>query len=313
MPQHLDTATLSLYLDDGLDPEDRATAARHLSGCVDCRQELAELRATVALLGDLPQYRPRRSFQLSAEHARAARPGFFARLLPVLPALRAASAAVALLLVVVGAGDYWTRDDEAPPRSGQEALDSGRDAASDDAARDAESGGAAIEAVDPDDAPEAVPGTESASTALNEAEGDAVLLPAEDAVDLPQGAADAPSGTDAALAAPPSAGNDPDQAAAGAGAADTDDELARDGPAPVGERAGLSATTPAPRPSGGGAALPSASASENEAGQGDGSARSGTTTGGRMWWRVAEVGLGALLVGLVVVVVRLGRMRRDIA
>lgn len=100
--QHLDGEALSDYLDDALEPDERTAATAHLKACGDCRRELAELRATVALLRGLPQYRPRRSFQLGREHAPRAGVGFWERLLP---ALRAATIAVAVLLVVVSAGD----------------------------------------------------------------------------------------------------------------------------------------------------------------------------------------------------------------
>ncbi len=120
---HLDLDAFNAYLDRGLDDADRRTAAAHLAACPDCRRELAELRATVALLRGLPHYAPRRSFRLGPEHA-ATRPGgrlapWAPRLLPALPALRAAAAAVALLLVAAVAGDLvsTSRDDAPAQRS----------------------------------------------------------------------------------------------------------------------------------------------------------------------------------------------------
>jgi hypothetical protein len=103
--QHLDGDALSAYLDNALDADERTAVAAHLTACGDCRRELTELGATVALLRGLPQYRPRRSFQLGREYAPLARVGFWERLLPSLPALRAATIAVAVLLIVVSAGD----------------------------------------------------------------------------------------------------------------------------------------------------------------------------------------------------------------
>jgi len=116
--QNLDLDVLNAFLDGRLDPTERAAAADHLAGCAACRGELAELRATVALLRGLPQYAPRRSFRLGAEHAGAAAraEGRLARWLPALPALRAATAAVAVLLLVAVAGDLASssRDDPSP-------------------------------------------------------------------------------------------------------------------------------------------------------------------------------------------------------
>jgi hypothetical protein len=76
------------------------------------------MRATVALLQGLPQYAPRRTFQLGPEHARGAEraparvsrglEGWFERLLPWFPTLRIATVAVAVLLVAVIAGDLVT-------------------------------------------------------------------------------------------------------------------------------------------------------------------------------------------------------------
>ena len=120
---HLDLDAFNAYLDRGLDDADRRAAAAHLAACPDCRRELAEIRATVVLLRGLPQYAPRRSFRLGPEHA-GDRPGdrlapWAPRFLSALPALRAAAAAVALLLVAVTVGDLvsTSRDDSPAPRS----------------------------------------------------------------------------------------------------------------------------------------------------------------------------------------------------
>ena len=64
IPQHLDTDALSAYLDGRIEPDVRSAVAAHLAACADCRRELDELRTTVDVLRGLPQYRPRRSFQL---------------------------------------------------------------------------------------------------------------------------------------------------------------------------------------------------------------------------------------------------------
>lgn len=42
--------SLSAYLDEALDPDERRQVAAHLEGCAECRRELARLEQTVALL-----------------------------------------------------------------------------------------------------------------------------------------------------------------------------------------------------------------------------------------------------------------------
>lgn len=143
--QHLDTDALSAFIDARLEGDLNLAAAGHIAACPDCRGELAELRATVGLLGGLPQYRPRRSFALGAEYAHPVRTSRLARLLPVLPVLRAAAVAVLLLLVGVGAADILTQ-------IGEDSGDSTRPAAMSDQAP----GDTAMQlepgAADPDDA-----------------------------------------------------------------------------------------------------------------------------------------------------------------
>ena len=76
--RHLDVELLSAYRDraargdDALDPVAYAAADAHLAGCARCRAALRELDATVALLRDLPQLAPRRSFILTPELIAAA-------------------------------------------------------------------------------------------------------------------------------------------------------------------------------------------------------------------------------------------------
>src|SRR5215217_4721831 len=63
----------------------------------------------------LPEMRPARSFQLGPEYAGQTHganvSGWLSRMLGLMPALRAATAAVAMLLVVAVAGDVLTNDD----------------------------------------------------------------------------------------------------------------------------------------------------------------------------------------------------------
>jgi hypothetical protein len=114
---HIDTDTLSAYLDDAVSAAERREIADHLADCALCRQELAELRGTVALLRGLPQYEPRRSFRLGAEQ-RLPR-GLPVRLLPVIRPL--SIAAVMLFAIVTGVA--YVQDDpssDLAPSSGSE-------------------------------------------------------------------------------------------------------------------------------------------------------------------------------------------------
>jgi hypothetical protein len=113
--RHLSLETISAYLDAELTADERGVAAAHLSTCQHCQSELQSLRATTTLMRSLPDMRPAKSFQLGPEYAKNARgaagSSWLARMLGLMPALRAATAAVALLLVVVVAGDVLTNQD----------------------------------------------------------------------------------------------------------------------------------------------------------------------------------------------------------
>ena len=114
-PGHLSDELLTAYLDGAPDltPAARATVEAHLAGCAGCRAALRDLETTVALLRDLPQLAPRRSFALTPELVEAAggrrrqvrhEPAHAAsrRLAWVWPARWASMLATLLFAVVVG-------------------------------------------------------------------------------------------------------------------------------------------------------------------------------------------------------------------
>lgn len=72
-PGHLDIDAVSAFIDRDLQERELAVMSLHLTQCPACEREVLEVRTTVFLLNALPQYEPRRSFCLGAEHARAAR------------------------------------------------------------------------------------------------------------------------------------------------------------------------------------------------------------------------------------------------
>lgn len=57
---------LSAYIDGEVNGSEAARVEEHLSGCEECRRELDTLRATVELMGQLPELAPQRSYMLSA-------------------------------------------------------------------------------------------------------------------------------------------------------------------------------------------------------------------------------------------------------
>jgi putative zinc finger protein len=114
--RHLSGDELNRYLDGDLDSTERAMADAHLSQCADCRDTLAETRMLSSLLRDLPQVEVPRSFQLGPEYARPASlwDRLAALLLPMMPAMRATT--VALVLVLGGITAYRIAEDQ--PSSG---------------------------------------------------------------------------------------------------------------------------------------------------------------------------------------------------
>ena len=57
---------LSAYIDGQVSESEAMRVEEHLSGCDECRRELGTLRATVALMGQLPELAPQRAYTLSA-------------------------------------------------------------------------------------------------------------------------------------------------------------------------------------------------------------------------------------------------------
>jgi len=322
---HPDLETLSAFLDDRLAPWDRDTVAAHTADCPDCRRELSQLRATVTLLRGLPQYEPRRSFRLGPEHAaRPVAPGWewFARLLPALPALRAATAAVALLLVAVGAGDFVaSRGDEADrSRPATEVRSAGDDAEEGDGT---ESGGATSQqsgdgdaafpaptdpaALDPavadvaDDtmAMEAAP----VSTAGDAAAARAPAAAAQEApVAAPAaGVADAPAAEDDLSAA---AGAQPPNVTVASGADNAVAESSTDGDGSASREASVVAVAPA--------VDPVAPGTNDQRAADEPAAPAPSADTGPSPWRLTEAGLGLVLLWLLVTVAGLGRLRRRV-
>lgn len=101
---HASDEQLNAYLDGVLTKAERADIERHVDACAACRTQLDELGAMTAMLRALPAPQLRRSFQLGPEYERSS-DSIWSKLaswlLPTLPALRATTVAVALLLAAV--------------------------------------------------------------------------------------------------------------------------------------------------------------------------------------------------------------------
>jgi len=93
---------LSAYVDDMLSERARRRLEAHLDSCEACRQELAELRDTVEVLGSLPMAEAPRSFTLAAAPVAEVRPRPAARRLEFGLRLATATAAFALAMVMIG-------------------------------------------------------------------------------------------------------------------------------------------------------------------------------------------------------------------
>ena len=99
---------LSSYMDGQLPDRERARVQAHLNACPDCRKELRSLRWTQNLAQQIPIVPVPRSFivreaDLEAHHIAQPRP----LLVPTLARLQTAGAIVAVLLVMVVAGDMF--------------------------------------------------------------------------------------------------------------------------------------------------------------------------------------------------------------
>ena len=110
--RHLSEDEFNRYLDGDLDSAERVRANAHLSHCADCRSSLADVQMLAALLSDLPQVDVPRSFQLGPEFAPPASlwDRLAALLLPMLPAMRATT--VALVLMLGGVTAYRIAEDQ---------------------------------------------------------------------------------------------------------------------------------------------------------------------------------------------------------
>ena len=270
--EHLTDAELNELVDGTLAGRDLERAQAHLAGCAECEARYQTLLATVSALKQAPSVMPRRSFQLTPEQAKLPekQPSwldrFTERLLPGVPAIKAATIAVALLLVSVTAFDVLTdqssQNDMIPQTSVQREADLPAPAAENaqPAATDMPMLG---------ESNESVPGTGGSDTALQESEPDDESATDSDAADE----SFASSAMQEAPPAPAAAVEQPTIAAS-----------------PTAEPTSTPAPTATPSPTA--TASPTATPAPGSEGWSAGFTLS--------WWRIAELGLLMILIWLVV-------------
>lgn len=104
-PAHLADDILNAWIDGVATPEEQAIVDGHIASCGTCQRRASELRAVKAMLGDLPEVAPRRSFTLTPEQAKKptpirerATPSNIVRLLPIVRTLSVAAMLAVLIL-----------------------------------------------------------------------------------------------------------------------------------------------------------------------------------------------------------------------
>jgi hypothetical protein len=125
MTCHETREQLSLLMDEALAAPERAAVDAHLAACAECRRELEQLRATVALLDRLPPARAPAGF-VDRVMAEAYRPSWPRRVLDVLfvpVRVKLPLEAVAVLLVGVSALYVYERSPEVGQVARQEAQE----------------------------------------------------------------------------------------------------------------------------------------------------------------------------------------------
>ena len=148
---------LSAYIDGELDASATERLEGHLAECGRCRQEMEQLRATVAALQELPAVGPPRSFTLSPGRVGPRPPMPVASPLAFGARIAAAGVAAALAVVlVVDLGDFGgdgvTDEATAPQITRSEANEDELEAAGGAAAPEGAQGAPAAEAGAEDDA-----------------------------------------------------------------------------------------------------------------------------------------------------------------
>jgi hypothetical protein len=344
---HLTPEQLNALVDRRFDDFDEATLQAHLVDCERCAAELRSLEATVSLYRALPLARPARSFQLTPEMAekRSFWAGLAAKLIPAVPALRTATVAIAILLIVVGAGDIFrnggdknnnvfvaevptvvatTVQTEAPTNSARSAAQAQQ------APTEAPSGGGGGLGDSDTSDTDASANTEASTGADAAAStgGSTDVTPTEAPsifgfqADEEGGDEAESSDTDAAVAAAPTVQPEPAQKAAGAaagseesagGSAESSEESIAMSAAPAAEGSTEASPTPTASPTATATATatttpapsPTVEPTATAVASTEGTRNDDSDTG----WRIAEIALAAVLALMVAALLFIGRFR----
>jgi len=297
---HLSDETLSEYASGTLREGERVAAEQHAETCAQCAEALRDYAVMTTALKNLPAPRLKRNFQLSEEQARSkARRWSFPSLVPSLPALRAATLAVALLLVGVAGADHLSApSDNTPTREPVVAFVAPTVVASEQASQSTSVGAAAIAPTEAGEGSGQVDAGDAVTDQTTSASADQVTTAGSVDIVGAQAPAAAASNSETADAAGGSGSSGSDAGntvaetssasskAAIVGAFASPETTIAPEPIPT-EPATPDATppaTPTPEPT----EVPAAVASTS----GSSSSRTG--------WRIAELGLGLLLLWLIV-------------
>lgn len=126
--EHLTDAELNELVDGTLSPKEIERAQTHLAACAECDERYRTLLATVSALQSASSVMPRRSFRLTPDQAKlpVKQPSWVDRfsewIVPGVPAIRAATLAVALLLLSVAAIDVITHRSDTSENAGPAVL-----------------------------------------------------------------------------------------------------------------------------------------------------------------------------------------------
>ena len=112
---HLDSETLSAYIDSELSPADMDAVGRHLASCEACRREARELLGMATLVRELPTYRPRETIEIDpGDRDRDSGP------IPMLLDFARPVALAALIILVALAGLRLVTDRADEPDDGEQ-------------------------------------------------------------------------------------------------------------------------------------------------------------------------------------------------
>lgn len=105
-PAHLGDDIFNAWIDGVATDEERAIVDDHLAVCETCEQRLGELQLVKAMLGDLGEVAPPRSFRLTPEQAKQPTPirprDTGTNIVRLLPIVRTLSIAAMLAVLVLG-------------------------------------------------------------------------------------------------------------------------------------------------------------------------------------------------------------------